>query len=510
LSIRLDGQGPYEPNKLREDIPEVLADLIKRCVALKKEDRYSSFAELREELTAIYRTLFTAVPPHATVKVTEARADILNNRGVSYWNLGNEAEARKCWKEALQDDPQHFETMLNLGGLRFNNIEIGSDAYLAMLKGLGPSKEERALYWQHLGWFYLRLGYLTEVEEIQNSKHRLTEPTFLETLAKIKNLKTHIFKGHTDWVYSVAFSPDGRYALSGSRDMTLRLWEVESGKEVWVFQGHTDPITSVAFSPNGRYALSGSRDMTLRLWEVESGKEVRVFQGHTGLVTSVAFSPDGRYALSGSYDTTLRFWEVASGKEVRVFQGHPQQVTSVAFSSDGRYVLSVSSNQILQLWEVASGKKERVFQGHTSWVRSIAFSPDGRYALSGSEDKTLRLWEVASGKEVRVFRGHTGLVTSVAFSPDGRYVLSSGSMDKTLRLWEVASGKEVQVFWGHTRDVDSVAFSPDGRYALSGSYDKTLRLWEVNILGFKWLPYLNEIHTLEDLQGANRQFQELL
>ena len=118
-------------------------------------------------------------------------------------------------------------------------------------------------------------------------------------------------QGHTSYVWSVAFSPDGRYALSGSNDKTLKLWDVSSGQAVRTFQGHSH-VYSVAFSPDGRYALSGSGDKTLKLWDVLSGQAVRTWKGHTSAVYSVAFSPDGRYALSGSSDQTFKLWDMYS------------------------------------------------------------------------------------------------------------------------------------------------------------------------------------------------------
>jgi hypothetical protein len=107
-------------------------------------------------------------------------------------------------------------------------------------------------------------------------------------------------------------SPDGRSALSGSSDNTLKLWDVATGKEIRSFVGHADRVWSVAFSPDGRTALSGSQDKTLKLWDVAAGKEIRSFAGHFSAVNSVAFSPDGRSALSGSADKTLKLWDLTA------------------------------------------------------------------------------------------------------------------------------------------------------------------------------------------------------
>ena len=127
---------------------------------------------------------------------------------------------------------------------------------------------------------------------------------------------------HHGYVKAVAFSPDGRFALSGNSHGIVNLWEGASGQELRTFSGHTDGVWSVAFSPDGRYALSGSSDKTVKLWDVSSGLELRTFVGHAEWVGGVAFSPDGRYALSGGGDKTLKLWEVASGQELRSFVGH--------------------------------------------------------------------------------------------------------------------------------------------------------------------------------------------
>src|SRR3954447_26124514 len=99
-----------------------------------------------------------------------------------------------------------------------------------------------------------------------------------------------------------------RLALSGSEDNTVRIWEVDTGRSLRVLEGHSDRVWSVAWSPDGRLALSGSADNTVRIWEVDTGRSLRVLEGHSGTLWSVAWSPDGRLALSAALNGVMRLW----------------------------------------------------------------------------------------------------------------------------------------------------------------------------------------------------------
>ncbi|KAF5331511.1 hypothetical protein D9758_018596 [Tetrapyrgos nigripes] len=144
------------------------------------------------------------------------------------------------------------------------------------------------------------------------------------------------YKGHEDWVQSVAFSPDGARIVSGSRDFTVRIWDAQTGTAIGEpLQGHEHRVQSVAFSPDGARIVSGSHDSTVRIWDAQTGTAIgEPLQGHEGLVQSVAFSPDGAMIVSGSDDRT--------GEPL---QGHQNFVQSVAFSSSGAHILSGSSDR---------------------------------------------------------------------------------------------------------------------------------------------------------------------
>jgi WD40 repeat protein len=284
--------------------------------------------------------------------------------------------------------------------------------------------------------------------------------------------------GHSLPANSVAFSRDGKMLASGSYDKTIKLWDVESGRELQTLNGHSEAVSSVTFSPDGKTLASGSGDKTIKLWEVASGREVRTLSGHSNWVSSVAFSPEGKTLASGSGDMSVKLWAVADGRELRTLSGHADRVYSIAFSPDGKTLASGSGDMSVKLWEVESGRELRTLRGHTDGVYSIAFSPDRRTLASRSGDNTIKLWEVASGRGLRTLNEDYKSVSSLTFSPDGK-TLASGTDENTIKLWVVESGRELRTLAGHSALIYSLAFSPDGKTLASGSADKTIKLWEL-------------------------------
>lgn len=316
-------------------------------------------------------------------------------------------------------------------------------------------------------------------------------------------LEIRIFSGHSSYVSTCAFSPGGTRLLSGSWDCTLKLWEVSTGKEIRSFSGHSDIVTSSAFSPDGTQVLSGSWDNTLKLWDAETGKEMLSFSGYSGDVTACAFSRDGTQILSGSAGNTLKLWNTRTGQNIRSFFGHSARVTCCAFVGSNNQVLSGSWDNTLKLWDVNTGTEIRSFSGHTGSVTACDYSRDGRHLLSSSEDKTLKLWNKHTGEEILSFSGHTAKVTACAFSPDGTLVLScSGNI---LKLWDASTGKEILSFSGHSDSITACEFSPNSLQVVSSSWDNTLKLWNLSggkeIISFSG--HSNYVNTCAFSPGGN-------
>ncbi len=267
------------------------------------------------------------------------------------------------------------------------------------------------------------------------------------------------FEGHTKAVSALAFFADSRRFVSGGGDKTIRIWDVDAGKQVKHLPGHSDAVQGLAVSPSGKRLLSAGRDSTVRLWNLESDEEVHCFTGHTGRVRSVAFSPDGRYALSGDEDGVLRLLQMPP-------EGTPERSLPKGQGEDNK------KDGVTQKAPPAGGdmlRPLRRFEGHTGAIHGVAFWPNGKLAVSGGVD-AVRLWDVASGKQLRLVRSSC---RCVAFSPDGKRVLTYGRGDPrnkkqpgVFRLLSVEEDREISRWGDPQLERACVAFSPTGHLLL--------------------------------------------
>jgi WD40 repeat protein len=339
-------------------------------------------------------------------------------------------------------------------------------------------------------------------------------------------------KDISGWVRSVAFSPDGKFALFGDDGSKPKLIDIASGKEAMSYGGYVQEVTAAALSADGKYLLAGQADRFLILWDIHSGRQVKTM-AHTLGVTSVALSRDGTRAAAGGWDfkehaSTVKCWDMATGNEIQTIKniGEPCWARNVAITSDGMKIFQTVSNKII-LADISTGKELRKIEQQGPEIQKAMVSDNARYALTYNQ-QGLGLWNLSTGEMINSFEGYQGILSSdgktvlllrndryarkgildfklwdipsnreirsqgidfkgeinmavflEAISRDSRYVLCSTS-ENDLHLLDISNGKEIKIFTGHARYITAAGFCPDNKQVYSGSTDGTIRLWDVN------------------------------
>ncbi len=232
-----------------------------------------------------------------------------------------------------------------------------------------------------------------------------------------------------------AVLPGGKQAIAGLID--LKIVNLPGCQRVKALKAHTKQVTSVAITPDGRLALSGSCDRTAKLWNLHTGELIRSLEGHKDMVDAVAISPDGTVGLSGGRDRAVRLWLLAGGDWIGTLGEHAGDVQSIKMTHDGRYAViscATSDDNQLCVWDLQQAS--RLFTRHGV----VAVAPDCNCMLAGTRSTRppkVNLWEIPSGRSVRTLEGHSAGVCAVCFTPDGQ-LAATASENGQVQVWEIA------------------------------------------------------------------------
>lgn len=319
-------------------------------------------------------------------------------------------------------------------------------------------------------------------------------------------------------VYSASFSRDGARIVTGGRDMTARVWDAASGRELAVLRPPPDPqsqnpvqlfsgVRTAFFSPDGRRVLTLDSTHHARVWDVASERELGSFDAQAPAYPgrqAASFSPDGALAIAVDREDVV-IWDVSLGQEIGVLGGHEDWIETVAFSPDGRRIVTASQDTTARIWEIRSiidfdaehrrnpslpleltndGTRHisadthaiAVLRGHEGSIESALFSSDGTRILTLARDQTARVWELSD--QPIVLRPAGGAADRAAISPDGQRVVTVSFDENVARVLDVRSQTEITSLRGHTRNPIAASFSSDGTRIVTASKDQTARVWD--------------------------------
>ena len=312
-------------------------------------------------------------------------------------------------------------------------------------------------------------------------------------------------------VWSVAFSPDGRWLVSTHGDGSILIWDVANRELEANLRQHSGGVRGIAFSQGGKRLATASEDHSVILWEAASGRKEAVFREHQTRVAAVAFSSDGRWMVSADQSailirrdlgrdqaplkivpsradaayfvaispddrflvTSFSIYNAETGAAV-VPHGHWRNVYSAAFSDQGRLLIGVTDHGEVVMLETATWREVARQKWTESPLVSMSISPDGKYLVTGEDDRKVRLGTINPLQQIGVIGEHRARVKAVAFSPDGKHVASAGD-DKMVALWDVSRRKLVTTIGTHTSPIYALAFSPDGQQLITGEHDRSVR-----------------------------------
>lgn len=550
LWLMLCGKKPFTSNGVRQPIPDPvpadpdvsfpasLKEVLTRSVAFSPDDRYSDFAGMRQALNDAYVAVFKTACPYAELNNVDLRADSLNNRAVSLFELGQDQEAAACLQKTLEINDILPEAVYNMLLLQWSSgqmkparilrqIETSrkrgiqapwfKDLEAAVKRGAAGNVKGRSgqaspsfrLCIPKNSLEIFREGQLHAsvqrnlLDHIENKRYAAChdilmtswhnscyrkDPIFNQVYDRLLRVGTKrkvvgvqrflTLKGFGAPTSHLAYIRGTKKIVSAGPDGKIILRDLTSSRQVAFLNQDDRPVTSLAACPQGKHLAVGKEDGTISLFSTQTGKLLARDNSHSGAVRALAFSDNGRSLASGGGDGTLKIRKLSDGTEIAVSVKEGGAVRAVAFVHKGQKLLTGSEDGSLRLSEADGRECSRIIEAHAMPVVALAAAPDGIRFVTASTDRSIRCWESTTGRCLRSIAAHEEAISSVLFLEDNQ-TLASGCEDDLIKLWDSTSGDCLAILDGRGDGIESLAPGPKAHTFLSGRKDGAIVLWMI-------------------------------
>ncbi|MCU7800047.1 MAG: protein kinase, partial [gamma proteobacterium symbiont of Lucinoma myriamae] len=506
-------------------IPEALSTLLMQCFEEAEDNRPISLLEVADRLLEIYLNESGEEYPRVQPQEGSGTASSLNNQAISLIDLGQKEEAVKSWKNALNIDPQHFETNYNFLIFQWKNQGLDELELIAKIESFYEKEKNSTKINTNskriacaLAKLYIQFGYyINAIKILNNDQETITQlPVGLSNeaykvlglalcahyrlvkksstwLGAVQCLKKSVVNNATDpysiTAYTLALQRSGQNKLASmffKTSMSVGIIPRQLKQAVALFLPGYEVLYRIAkkhidvikFINNGETILFNQANILI-VWSLKEKHIIHEMKGHLSQITAIEVSQDETIVITASEQGDIRVWDIITGRWLNVWTAHKDMINALKISSCGQFLYSASNDNTLCKWDYHNETQINSFygEGHSNAINDIKLSFSGTQIISAGADNTLRLWDTDTGRTIKIIYGHERAITSVCWLDD-RHVIS-GSEDKTIRLWDVSTAQCLKTFYGHKGLITCLQVAADKGFLLSGSSDGSVRYWNI-------------------------------